>query len=351
MNRPCCTASVCPDARSHTDHKFTCNLYRPKGNISAFAAIFGPLEARLRDEQIDSTTLDVKIGALHGGEGVAIRSFESSIRSVLQTVILVNQFPRSLLRLATQLTEANADSAQVTLGKILEAPADLDDELVGNSSQLRGTEIERQRGEAAKAADTRDTTIPDWVTQGPPAPPLFTRPASLRPSHKVVLINALSLALLDAAIPARGTLVAAHAVLRGPVESANTTVTPSMTTSPTATEEERATASFVCAFVFSGHGAEDMKEEHWDDLNDVLVLTDSVGTFEQEQVRLILYHRSFFFFFALLDTPGSFCSETKWLTFILLTAFPGNRSVPCRSEGDLFCDSEAAECLTRTRDH
>lgn len=227
------------------------------------------MEAKLRDEQIEATTLDVHVGALRGGEGVAVRSFEASVRSVLATVLLVKQFPRSLLRLATQLTAADTDSAGVTLGQIVSAPADLDDGATGDA-QVHD-----------ELLDT-PTPVPTWLAQGPPAPPLFTRPASLRASHKAVLLNALSAALLDASVPARGTLVAAHAALLSGQ-------TRTMSTNPSAAEEERAVASFVCAFSFSGHQPEKRTEggdTNLDDVNDVLTLTDATGSFNDQQVRL-----------------------------------------------------------------
>lgn len=224
------------------------------------------MEARLRDEQIETTTIDVKVGALRGGEGIAIRSFESSVRPVLSTVLLVKQFPRSLLRLATQLTGADTDSAGVTLGKILETPADLDDTASANDAARDEQVLEGVE------------TTPNWLAQGPPAPPLFTPSASLRASHKAVLINALSTALLDAAVPARGTLVAAHAILRPTYEGTK------LSTSPSAAEEERALASFVFAFVFSGHQPDREESSNLDDLNDVLVFTDTYGSFDDAQL-------------------------------------------------------------------
>ncbi|EPQ26830.1 uncharacterized protein PFL1_05465 [Pseudozyma flocculosa PF-1] len=137
------------------------------GPLEVAASILGPTEVRIRDELTDSATLDIVLHPLSGVAGIPAKSMAASLHTLFASVLLLHHHPRSMIQLVLQTTSSPP------------APAITD-----------------------SAARARNPLL-----IGPDTPP--------SPSEKACLINAASLALLDAGIVARGTVAACScAVLR-----------------------------------------------------------------------------------------------------------------------------------------
>ncbi len=140
------------------------------GALNVVASVSGPTEVRVRDELTDRATLDVVFQPQHGVAGIPSQAVSDSLLTALSSVLLLHHHPRSLIQLVLQTlcSPSLPQSSEHTL------PSDL-------ASNQRY--VPRQP-----------------LLLGPDAPPSVTEQAAL--------INAASLALLDAGIPARGSVTA-----------------------------------------------------------------------------------------------------------------------------------------------
>ncbi|KAN0065223.1 exosome non-catalytic core subunit rrp46 [Thecaphora frezii] len=142
------------------------------GTLEAVASVLGPTEVRIRDELTDNATLDIAFQPLSGTAGIPSKTLSSSLHTLFSSVLLLHHHPRSMIQLVLQTTSAPPPP------------------------QIESAAAKRR--------------YPLLI--GPDAPP--------SPSEKACLINAASLALLDAGIVARGTVAAcACAILRQDVGS------------------------------------------------------------------------------------------------------------------------------------
>ncbi|KAI1804049.1 hypothetical protein F4811DRAFT_303347 [Daldinia bambusicola] len=83
-------------------------------------AVNGPIEVQRRDELPEEAAVDVIVRPAAGVGGTRERHLESVIQSVLREIILVNNFPRTLIQVILQITTTpeneyvNAKVAQAT---------------------------------------------------------------------------------------------------------------------------------------------------------------------------------------------------------------------------------------------
>lgn len=139
------------------------------GPIIVVASVSGPVEVRIRDELTDRATLDVIFQPQHGVAGIPSQAVSDSLFTAFSSVLLLHHHPRSLIQVVLQTL--SSPTLPQSSGQAIHS---------GTSSQRH---VARQP-----------------LLLGPDNPPSV--------SEQAALINAASLALLDAGIPARGTVAA-----------------------------------------------------------------------------------------------------------------------------------------------
>lgn len=72
------------------------------GPVTVLATVAGPLEVRLRDELVDRAALEINIRPVRGLPGPATKALVDSLSSILEPVLLLNRYPRSLVQLSLQ---------------------------------------------------------------------------------------------------------------------------------------------------------------------------------------------------------------------------------------------------------
>lgn len=201
------------------------------GDICALASFTGPIEVRLRDEQVSQSTFEVTHRPMDGVGGVSSRDLENVLSEVFLNVLNLSTVPRSLCQMVVQnLTPAPLPLASKNEGE-------------GNS----------------------------WPPMCYPDPEAATTSVS---TSKAAAITA-------------GTLAALHAGSMGmravPVGIAVSLLDNEFVVDPTIEEERRSTARFVCAWAFgtgisTASSASAAKEAE-------VVWAYSEGIFSKEQVR------------------------------------------------------------------
>ncbi|SPO26652.1 related to RRP46 - Exosome non-catalytic core component [Ustilago trichophora] len=140
------------------------------GPVNVVASVSGPTEVRIRDELTDRATLDVIFQPQHGVAGIPAQAISDSLFTALSSVLLLHHHPRSLIQVVLQT---------------LSSPS-----LPQSSAQIIHKDVTSNQRHVARQP----------LLLGPDNPPSVTEQAAL--------INAASLALLDAGIPARGSVAA-----------------------------------------------------------------------------------------------------------------------------------------------
>lgn len=140
------------------------------GPVNVVASVSGPVEVRIRDELTDRATLDVIYQPQHGVAGIPAQAVSDSLFTAFSSVLLLHHHPRSLIQVVLQT---------------LSSPT-----LPQSAGQTIHTDAESNQRHVARQP----------LLLGPDNPPSV--------SEQAALINAASLALLDAGIPARGSVAA-----------------------------------------------------------------------------------------------------------------------------------------------
>lgn len=146
------------------------SAYFSFGALNVVASVSGPTEVRIRDELTDRATLDVIYQPQHGVAGIPAQAVSDSLFTAFSSVLLLHHHPRSLIQVVLQT---------------LSSPS-----LPQSSVQVMHKDVGPSQRYVARQP----------LLLGPDNPPSVTEQAAL--------INAASLALLDAGIPARGSVAA-----------------------------------------------------------------------------------------------------------------------------------------------
>lgn len=140
------------------------------GPVNVVASVSGPTEVRIRDELTDRATLDLIFQPQHGVAGIPTQAVSDSLFTAFSSILLLHHHPRSLI--------------QVVLQTLSSLP------LPQSSAQALHKDLGSSQRHVARQP----------LLLGPDTPPAVTEQAAL--------INAASLALLDAGIPARASVAA-----------------------------------------------------------------------------------------------------------------------------------------------
>lgn len=140
------------------------------GPVNVVASVAGPTEVRIRDELTDRATLDVIYQPQHGVAGIPSQAVSDSLFTAFSSVLLLHHHPRSLIQVVLQT---------------LSSPS---------LPQSSGQTLHNGVGSSQRHAPRQPLLL------GPDNPPSVAEQAAL--------INAASLALLDAGIPARASVAA-----------------------------------------------------------------------------------------------------------------------------------------------
>lgn len=140
------------------------------GPVHVVASVSGPTEVRIRDELTDRATLDVIYQPQHGVAGIPSQAVSDSLLTAFSSVLLLHHHPRSLIQVVLQT---------------LSSPS-----LPQSSAQA----LHKDVGPSQRHVPRQPLLL------GPDNPPSVAEQAAL--------VNAASLALLDAGIPARASIAA-----------------------------------------------------------------------------------------------------------------------------------------------
>ncbi|CBQ73572.1 conserved hypothetical protein [Sporisorium reilianum SRZ2] len=140
------------------------------GPVHVVASVSGPTEVRIRDELTDRATLDVIYQPQHGVAGIPAQAESDSLFTAFSSVLLLHHHPRSLIQVVLQT---------------LSSPS-----LPQSSAQTLHKDVASSQRHVPRQP----------LLLGPDSPPSV--------SEQAALINAASLALLDAGIPARASVAA-----------------------------------------------------------------------------------------------------------------------------------------------
>lgn len=83
------------------------------GSTSVLASVNGPIEVRLRDEQVDKATLEVVFRPADKMAGTSEKVLEKLIRDTFGSAIMTNLNPRTLIQIVVQVEH---DDGGVRLG-------------------------------------------------------------------------------------------------------------------------------------------------------------------------------------------------------------------------------------------
>ncbi|EFP79090.2 uncharacterized protein PGTG_05411 [Puccinia graminis f. sp. tritici CRL 75-36-700-3] len=215
------------------------------GDLKALGAVTGPAEVRIRDEKPTEAFVDVIVVPVCGLPGPPTKSLAHSIKSFFTPLILLKKYPRSLIQINLQ-----------TLSK----PSD------------RWTN-----------GFTTGTLEPTATV------PLFEETQSV--SEKAALINAASLALLDAGVGMRGCAFAVGLAILPPSAVSPNHNNPQALESdlivldPSPTEESSAKSLHLVGFHF-GHGFNTTTDSGVE--IGTVALCESNGSFSYDQLQTVL---------------------------------------------------------------
>ncbi|OTB06620.1 hypothetical protein M426DRAFT_9398 [Hypoxylon sp. CI-4A] len=90
---------------------------------TVIGAVNGPIEVQRRDELPEEAAVDVIVRPAAGVGGIRERHLESLIQSTLRQIILVNNFPRTLIQIILQVTTAPEN--EYVNAKVVQASSNL----------------------------------------------------------------------------------------------------------------------------------------------------------------------------------------------------------------------------------
>ncbi|KAI1431659.1 hypothetical protein GGR50DRAFT_54891 [Xylaria sp. CBS 124048] len=117
------TAATEPEALLAHLHKVDGSATYSYAGYTVVGAVNGPLEVQKRDELPEEAFIDVNVRPVAGIGGVRERHLESLLQSTLRQVILVSNFPRTLIQITLQITVAPEN--EYVNGKLVQANMNL----------------------------------------------------------------------------------------------------------------------------------------------------------------------------------------------------------------------------------
>ncbi|GAP83468.1 putative exosome complex subunit rrp46 protein [Rosellinia necatrix] len=112
-----------PEALLSHLHKADGSATYSYAGYTVIGAVNGPIEAQKRDELPEEAIIDVVVRPAAGVGGTRERHLESLIQSTLRQIVLVNNFPRSLIQIILQITVIPEN--EYLNGKIVQANVNL----------------------------------------------------------------------------------------------------------------------------------------------------------------------------------------------------------------------------------
>ncbi|KAI1828642.1 hypothetical protein F4861DRAFT_12092 [Xylaria intraflava] len=117
------TATTEPEALLAHLHKANGSATYSYAGYTVVGVVNGPIEASKRDELPEEAFVDVIVRPAAGVGGTRERHLESLLQSTLRQVILINNFPRSLIQVILQITVAPEN--EYVNGKLVQANMNL----------------------------------------------------------------------------------------------------------------------------------------------------------------------------------------------------------------------------------
>lgn len=204
------------------------------GAQACLASVTGPVGVRMRDELTDSATFQVVVSPLENVAGIPTKALATEFQALFESVLLLHRHPRTLIQLVIQTT-SKPPTATPTVNLSL------------------------NRGGSATASEEEQQKRHAPLLLGPDVPFTFAEIAAS--------INASTLALIDAGIPLRATIVATSCAVVSIDDALRTRdvdptkgsywyvprLTSSVLVDPSPEEEKVAESCHVYAFAFSGY--------------------------------------------------------------------------------------------------
>ncbi|KAI0102891.1 hypothetical protein GGR51DRAFT_274314 [Nemania sp. FL0031] len=117
------TVAAEPEALLSHLHKADGSATYSYAGYTVIGAVNGPIEAQKRDELPEEAIIDVVVRPAAGVGGTRERHLESLLQSTLRQIILVNNFPRTLIQIILQITVAPEN--EYINGKLVQANVNL----------------------------------------------------------------------------------------------------------------------------------------------------------------------------------------------------------------------------------
>ncbi|KAI0187403.1 hypothetical protein EV127DRAFT_146827 [Xylaria flabelliformis] len=112
-----------PEALLSHLHKADGSATYSYAGYTVIGAVNGPIEAQKRDELPEEAIIDVVVRPAAGVGGTRERHLESLLQSTLRQIILINNFPRTLVQIILQITVAPEN--EYVNGKLVQANVNL----------------------------------------------------------------------------------------------------------------------------------------------------------------------------------------------------------------------------------
>ncbi|KAI1148640.1 hypothetical protein F4825DRAFT_89861 [Nemania diffusa] len=117
------TVTTEPEALLSHLHKADGSATYSYAGYTVIGAVNGPIEAQKRDELPEEAIIDVVVRPAAGVGGTRERHLESLLQSTLRQIILVNNFPRTLIQIVLQITVTPEN--EYVNGKLVQASVNL----------------------------------------------------------------------------------------------------------------------------------------------------------------------------------------------------------------------------------
>ncbi|KAJ2999072.1 hypothetical protein NUW58_g114 [Xylaria curta] len=117
------TVATEPEALLSHLHKADGSATYSYAGYTVIGAVNGPIEAQKRDELPEEAIIDVVVRPAAGVGGTRERHLESLLQAALRQIILVNDFPRTLIQIVLQITVTPEN--EYVNGKLVQANANL----------------------------------------------------------------------------------------------------------------------------------------------------------------------------------------------------------------------------------
>ncbi|KAI0442242.1 hypothetical protein F4803DRAFT_379448 [Xylaria telfairii] len=117
------TVTTEPEALLSHLHKADGSATYSYAGYTVIGAVNGPIEAQKRDELPEEAIIDVVVRPAAGVGGTRERHLESLLQSTLRQIVLVNNFPRTLIQIILQITVTPEN--EYVNGKLVQADVNL----------------------------------------------------------------------------------------------------------------------------------------------------------------------------------------------------------------------------------